>query len=162
MALTDDLLLNVVTKNGTVSEICQSKAIERYIASQTGLFGANAEQGAQIDSIGELIVDLKTKFNAAKGDEAKEATYFNETLPQGLAFLEKFIAAAASGFVVGGSLSLGDVQLYHFFTHYFDATFKPRAQAAISAGVAGVVALVGANAGIAQWEADRPSRNEVF
>ncbi len=40
---------------GKETILCQSKAIERYIAGQNGLFGASAEEAAGIDAIGELL-----------------------------------------------------------------------------------------------------------
>lgn len=36
-------------------KVGQSKAIERFLAKQFGLFGANDVEGAQIDMIGEHV-----------------------------------------------------------------------------------------------------------
>lgn len=152
-----------VTKGATTVEIPQSKAIERYIARETGLFGATSEQGAIVDAIGELIADVKSKYTAAKAEDSKLAEFFATALPQIVATLAKYIISGG-GFCVGGRLSLADIQLYSLTKFYFSGDAKVKADAAFaaSAEVTGAVARVAENAGIAAWEAGRTARGELF
>lgn len=150
-----------VTEGGATTVLSQSKAIERYLAGATGLMGASALEAAQIDGVGELLVDVRGKLMAAKDDAAKDAAF--AALATALGHLEKYIAASGSGFLVGSKLSLADVQLYAFFQNYYEAE-RARAHACLAAAphTAALVARVAALPAIAAWEAARPSRGEVF
>ena len=94
-----------VTKDGKVTEIAQSRAIERYLASSFGLMGSSSEEGAVIDSVCELIAEIRTKFNADKGDADKKAAFYADFLPSKFALIENYMATASAGdFIVGGKV----------------------------------------------------------
>jgi glutathione S-transferase len=149
-----------VTDGANVYEIPQSKAIERYISRKTGLQGSSDEEAAQIDAVGELINDIKTKFTAVKGDAEKVEAFFNETFPQLVAYLEKYTIKSGNGWIVGNKISQADVTLYHLVTVWFDASLDVAEK--LPAVVNEVVAKVGAVPGIAAWVAGRAARAEVF
>ena len=149
-----------VKKGGEVFTLAQSKAIERYVAKQTGLMGKSDEEAALIDSIGELVNDLKTKYNAAKADHVQLTKFVNEVLPLQLSFVEKFIDAYGSGYVIGNSVSLADIQLYNLLKLSIPAEHK--VIEIISHKIASLLALVASIPGIKKWEDGRPARNELF
>jgi len=142
--------------------LCQSKAIERYVAAALQLNGANPVEAAKIDAVGELLADVRTKLNGAKDEAAKAAAL--DFLGKALGYVSAFLAAAGSGFTVGAALSLADVQLYSFAHHFNAGELKERVAAAIAAApaVAALVAKVGAIEGIAAWEQGRAARGETF
>lgn len=156
-----------VTKDGATSALPQSKAIERYLARELGLFGASAEQGAVIDAVAEVVVDIKSKFNAAKADEAKKAAFFGAggDLQTLLSYIERTSSAHSAGFTIGDKLSLADLIIYHLFTIWFTGADKEAAHAVLNSAaptVAAALAKTSANEGLAKWEAERSSRDEVF
>jgi hypothetical protein len=71
--------------------------------------GANAIERAHIDAIGELLADVKTKINAGKDDESKEVAI--TFLTKACGYISNYLAAAGSGYTVGSTLSLADVQV---------------------------------------------------
>jgi glutathione S-transferase len=155
----------LVVRNGaTESRLCQSKTIARYIAAKTGLAGANPEQGADIDSVCETVVDLAAANNSAKTEEEK-AAFLKDKLPATLATLEKLLG---EGYAVGGKVSQADVVLYHL-AHYLWAPSlfgpgNPAAAALVKASpkIAAIVANVAKLPGVAAWEAGREARKEPF
>ena len=138
------------------TKIVQSKAIERFLARKLGFYGKTEEEGALIDSLGELLADLKTKWSAAKEEEPK-AAFFATELPKQLAFVEKLYGSSSQ-------TTLFDIQLYHLFTHYLSGEAKASAEKVLAGCplTAAKVEAVKANADVAKWEADRPSRGEPF
>lgn len=154
------LIRLTVTTNGTVTEIPQSKAIERYISKKTGLYGANDEEAAIIDAICELVADIKTKYTAAKVDAEKQTAFFNDTFPMLVGFIAKYLEKSSSGFVVGNSISLADVVIFHMINIYFPAELNILEK--LPASVAALAAKVATNTGIAKWEAGRATRGEIF
>ena len=149
-----------VKKNGKVFTLAQSKAIERYVAKQTGLFGKSDEEAALIDSIGELVNDLKSKYNAAKADHVELTKFLNEVLPLQLSYAEKFIDVYGSGYIIGNSVSLADIQLYSLLKLSIPAEHK--VIEIVSHKIASLLALVASIPGIQKWEDGRPARNELF
>jgi len=104
----------LVLDDGT--SICQSKAIERYLADSFGFFGSNSTETAKIDSLCECIRDLKDNYH--KDQSPSKENYFNE-LPKKLLEFSKLIDnKGTKGFSVGSSLSLSDIVIYHFITHF--------------------------------------------
>ena len=82
----------------------QSKAMERYIASQGGLMGSSALEAAIIDSIAEHVRDVKDAqgrkgfgmFSRDKTDEEKavlKAEWFETDLPSWLQRIEACVAS---------------------------------------------------------------------
>ena len=149
-----------VKKDGKVFQLAQSRAVERYVAKQTGLMGKSDEEAALIDSIGELVNDLKTKYNAAKADHVQLTKFVNEVLPLQLSFVEKFIDVYGSGYAIGNSVSLADIQLYNLLK--LSITAEHKVIEIISHKIASLLALVASIPGIKKWEDGRPARNELF
>jgi len=152
--------LLTVKKGGKVFQIAQSKAIERYVAKQTGLMGSSDEEAALIDGVGELVNDLKSKFNAAKGDHVELTKFINDVLPLQLSYVEKFIDSYGSGYVIGNTVSLADIQLYYYLTTFIPAEHK--VTEIISDKIALLITQVASLPGIVKWEAGRAARNEPF
>lgn len=150
----------MTNKDGGKVEIAQSKAIERYISKKTGLFGANDEEAALIDSVCELVNDIKNKYTAAKVDEEKLKEYFAVTFVEQVGYIEKFLAASPSGWVVGDKISQADVIIYHLVNFYFPA--EANVAEKLPANVTALVQKVTNNSGIAKWNLGRVDRGEVF
>jgi len=149
-----------VKKGGKIFTLAQSKAIERYVAKQTGLMGSSDEEAALIDGVGELVNDLKSKFNAAKGDHVELTKFLHELLPLQLSYVEKFIDSYGSGYVIGNTVSLADIQLYNFLKLSIPAEHK--VIEIVSHKIATLLAQVASIPGIKKWEDGRPARKELF
>jgi len=111
----------------------QSGAINRYIARETGQFGASELEGLAIDSIVELVNDARVPFNAVrqiKDEEEKKtkvAHFFKESFP---AFATKFTTVLSAngggaGWFVGAKISLADIYAFNYLSYLqeFDADF---------------------------------------
>ncbi|CAE7243684.1 GST [Symbiodinium natans] len=111
-------------------KIGQSKAIERYLAADFGMMGGSSVEAAQIDQLGETIRDLKDAYQKAKGvkEEEKAAAmekWFKEELPEWVRKAEKSLPPGTGPFLVGGKLSLADIQWYGLLlapSGFFDNT----------------------------------------
>lgn len=99
-------------------QIGQSKAIERFLASQLGMMGSSPTEGAQVDQLGETVRDIKDAYQKVRGikDEAEKKTamekWFAEDLKNYVALAEKSLPAGPGPFLVGGKLSLADILFY--------------------------------------------------
>ena len=99
-------------------QIGQSKAIERFLASQLGMMGSSPAEGAQVDQLGETVRDIKDAYQKVRGikDEAEKKTamekWFAEDLKNWVALAEKSLPAGPGPFLVGGKLSLADILFY--------------------------------------------------
>ncbi|XP_065198564.1 hematopoietic prostaglandin D synthase-like [Sycon ciliatum] len=100
--------------------LCQSSAIERFVAREANLLGSGSTEMATIDQIHTTlgdIVGLVIPFyfgEVSKDAEKKEAlrvTLVNDKLPVFFAFFNKKLEAnnGGDGFFVGSSVSLADV-----------------------------------------------------
>jgi len=101
-------------------QIAQSKAIERFLAKRFGLFGSNDLEAALIDSVGEAVVELRTKYwDTRKVPEPEKAAaiekYFHETLASYFRYFEAILKKNNTGYLVGSKLSLADVQVWYIF-----------------------------------------------
>jgi len=98
--------------------IGQSLAIARYVAKEGGLYGKNAFEAGLIDSVVDVVTDLREKaLTLAFTPEgpAKEAAlkdFGEKTLPSILPNLQNFAAANRAGFFVGDKISLADIHFY--------------------------------------------------
>lgn len=99
----------VLTVDG--QKIAQSGAICRFIGRNYGMDGENAIQSAMIDAAFETITDCRKAFYAAKDDAEKKANFFNKTLVDTFAGLEKNVAGAT--FFQGSKMSYADVAFYY-------------------------------------------------
>ena len=157
-------ILTVTTASGTPSTICQSKTIARYVAAKTGLLGSTPEEGADIDSVCEAVIDILNSNSNAKDDAAK-ASFLSTTIPTALANFDRLLG---DGYAVGGKLSQADVYIYHLATWAFSPNLwgpgnVPASDLLKANGkVAKIVATVAALPGVAAWEAGRAARNEQF
>ena len=106
--------------------ICQSKAIERYIATRYNLMGDNLEDSSIIDSYCEWLRDFKTAYHSEKRKPNKEEAmdnWFNKLLIDKLKRFDNIISnkgTDTSEYAVGNKLSLIDISIYTFLTEYFD------------------------------------------
>lgn len=152
-------MLNV---DGTV--FGQSKAIERYLASEFKLMGANALEAAQVDAFCEHTRDMTTAYGKERGspfgpmsDEIKAALdkWYAETLPGWFAKLEK-VVSSEEGFAVGGATSLADVCLHQLVTSGMGGDERTAAALEAYPKLAAIVGKVAALEGVKTWEATRP------
>lgn len=113
--------LEVFQENQKNVVLFQSKAIERFLATEFDFMGANNIDRCKIDAICETVRDFKTDYQLVRKKDNKEVamqTWFGETLPVKLALLENVLQD--DNFAVGESLSLADVTLYAFCVDFFD------------------------------------------
>jgi len=148
-------------------QIPQSKAMERFLAKQVGLMGANPMEEAQIDALCEHQRDLRDVYKKAddmpKGEEQtkKYEEALNDLMPK---FVGK-VEAALTGrgpYLAGDKLTLADVAWAQFLCDYLDGggwdgekdavtnilSKNPRMKSAID----GVLA----NPEVAAWLKERP------
>jgi len=99
--------------------LVQSHAINRHLARINGLYGKNEKEASLIDQAYEGVIDISSRsiaiFINNKLDEAKQAEEFaviyKTWFPCFEALLKKNKGGA--GFIVGDSLSLADLALFH-------------------------------------------------
>lgn len=140
------------------SVICQSKAIERYIARITNTMGSNELEAAKIDSICEWVIDLKTAYKNVKKlpEEEREGgltKWFSETLPEKMTLLDALVSPTYS---IGNKLSLADITLFSFVTQFFDNVEGAKASLANAPNIASVVETVETLPSIQSWINTRP------
>ncbi|KAJ1457755.1 hypothetical protein M885DRAFT_514810 [Pelagophyceae sp. CCMP2097] len=101
----------------------QTKAMERYVARLTGLFGAGELEAAQIDALAEHVRDVKdaqrikdfSMFSKQAADDKarRRAEWFETDLPSWLARIEAALDAnAAPGYGLGAKRSYFDFTLW--------------------------------------------------
>lgn len=117
-------VLQVTEPDKKTYRIAQSHAIERFLANRFGLFGKNDAERAQIDMIGEQIVDvfnpilmIYRKPDSAVEKKSELAEALSEKVPAGLKMIQNLLETNNNGrgFLVGDRLSLVDVQLINFY-----------------------------------------------
>ena len=96
--------------------IAQSMAIARFLAREVGLAGRNSLEAAQVDEIVDAVNDIFQAGLTAlfSGEEAQMQKYEKETLPAGLAQLEKILESRGGQFFVGNAFSWADLRLFDF------------------------------------------------
>lgn len=104
--------------------ICQSRAINRYVANQLSMNGSTNEEKMVIDQITESMDELfdawvKIIFNKSTDKPAKEAefkTWFaSESMTRLCRFIEGLLAKTSGPFVLGDKVSLADCVCYHMY-----------------------------------------------
>jgi len=124
----------LLTYNGVT--IGQSKTIERFLARQFGLIGADEFEAAFVDMVGEHVRDIVQKYSdkkSGKSGEALEAAkteFVNVDLPKWFAKLEK--ALPGSDFAVGNKISLADISIHQLVNYFDDKAGAVRAYAGCS------------------------------
>eukprot|EP00933_Yihiella_yeosuensis_P014577 TRINITY_DN13016_c2_g5_i1.p1 TRINITY_DN13016_c2_g5~~TRINITY_DN13016_c2_g5_i1.p1 ORF type:complete len:267 (+),score=38.26 TRINITY_DN13016_c2_g5_i1:45-803(+) len=83
--------------------IVQKHAAVRYLARKHGLYGKDNAESTQIDIIFDSLVDF-----GANGDARKKKMQ-EKYLPR----IERVLRGGSDGFLVGGNLSMADVQLFY-------------------------------------------------
>jgi len=99
--------------------LVQRKAIERYISTKHNLYGKNADEAYEIDSINESIADLTTSFplrEILSGDptaDDKSLTFENGSMKWYLGIWEKMLLARNPNLhFVGDGISYADINLF--------------------------------------------------
>lgn len=106
--------------------ISQSKAIERFLARKYDLYGNNEVTAARIDAFCESIRDIKDSyFKEKKSPDGDKDKWIREELPDKLESLSKLVDISENifsddGYLFENRLSLADISIYHFITHFFD------------------------------------------
>jgi glutathione S-transferase len=152
--------------------ICQSKAIERYLASTFGLMGTNVLEAAKIDSLCECIRDFKDMYQKVRNVngcvEDKEIAinkWFTETLVERLGAFNNLLALGVypdkgrdddDVYAVGNRLSLADIVIYSFLVDFFDDKAAIKKSYASYRTLNAIVRTVDNNEGIKKWMAERP------
>ena len=143
--------------DGTI--IPQSKAIERYIASQGNMMGNSLLEYARIDSICECIRDFKDAYQRVRKSENREeemTKWFTETLPERLGLLEHIVGKENNSFSVGNRLSLADVIIYVFITQFFDDKTRAMDTTNNTTNIRNIVNNVASNKNLINWLNNRP------
>ena len=100
------------------AQIGQSKAIERFLATQFGMMGSTPVEAGQVDQLCETVRDIKDAFQKVRNikDEAEKKTamdkWFAEDLPNWISLAEKSLPAGSGPFLVAGKISLADILFY--------------------------------------------------
>ena len=139
--------------------LCQSKAIERYLARRFKMMGDDEVQAARIDSICECVRDFKTEYQTVRKlpEDERELgmkKWFEETLPARLASLEHLVEEG--GYAVGSKLSLADVVLFSFLTQFFDNKEGSRSAFETTTNIRSVVETVEKMESVQNWLSSRP------
>merc|ERR1712059_13019 len=106
------------TYNGV--EIYQSMAIARFLAKEFGLTGKTNMDAAEADEIVDAVNDMfeaRVRVHFEKDEDKKpgmKQQLMEETLPKGLAQLEKRLQARGGQFMAGNALTWADLQIFHF------------------------------------------------
>ena len=100
------------------AQIGQSKAIERFLATQFGMMGSTPVEAGQVDQLCETVRDIKDAYQKVRNikDEAEKKTamdkWFAEDLPNWCSLTEKSLPAGSGPFLVAGKISLADILFY--------------------------------------------------
>jgi prostaglandin-H2 D-isomerase / glutathione transferase len=138
--------------------ICQSKAIERYLANTFKFMGSTGLERAFIDSICECVRDFKTEYQTIRKSKDKEKameTWFVETLPKNLEKLDVLLTGEV-GCSVGNTLSLADITIYSFLTDFFDNKEGAKNAYSSSEKIKQIIENVANNEKIIAWKQSRP------
>jgi len=138
--------------------ICQSKAIERYLATKYGLMGSTSVDSAIIDSYCECVRDIKTSYFAVKKTFDKEGLkkWFVITLVNKLVELETLLNA--NGYITETNKpNLFEIKLYHFLADFFDNKEAVEIAQKNCKLLKQIVHNITNNANIAKWLETRPN-----
>jgi len=151
-------ILQVGGDNGII--LAQSKSIDRFLARRFGYLGSNDIEAQLIDSVVEAVRDARDAYFKNKDNPVEKEKFFTGTLHTTLRYINRLANAhstsADRNTIVGSSISLADVSLYHFLSIFDD-------QVSVSRTVDNfpVVKASRANFGnqpqILEWIAKRPN-----
>lgn len=151
------------TGHGT---ICQSRAIENYLAGLFDMHGHNNYEAACVDAVCESVQDVKTDYHAAaKAAVGTNSTptqskddWINQTFANKIAELDVLVGSMTGTHAVGNNISLADVVLYRLVYDFFDNT-----EAAVNAceqkapRIFAIVQQMHVNERVQLWIARRPA-----
>ncbi len=115
--------LPVMIVDGTM--IPQSCAMARYAAQLAGLYPSNPldafKVDALVDTIGDVVNQTAATFAIQDNEKKIEARkpIAEVSLPNLLKFLESKVTESKSGYIVGDSLSVGDLAAYFTVKNWF-------------------------------------------
>lgn len=156
--------------------ICQSKTIERFLATKFDMMGSTPLETAKIDSLCECIRDFKDMYQKVRNasvDEKEEAKskFFGETLPERLVAFNKIVAVTSCSsseesvfnftgseqlYAVGSRLSLADIVIYAFLVEFFDDKEMVQKAYETCDKLKAIVNTVSNVEGIQKWLETRP------
>ena len=140
--------------------ICQSKAIERYLARRFNMMGSTLIESARIDSICEAVRDIKDLYQSVRKtpeEEKQQAMdkWFNETLVERLNLLSN-LCDSDNSYCVGNSLSLADVVIYCLVTQFFDNKEGSMNAASQNKTISSIVENISSISAVKEWLSKRP------
>lgn len=140
--------------------ICQSKSIERYLGRSQGMMGSNELEGAMVDSICEVVRDVKDMYQGVRRlpeEDKKEGMvkWFAETMPNKLSDLEH-ILGDVNGYSVGNSTSLSDILLFSLLTQFFDDKESAKQSLTLNSKLRSIVMRIESHPNILSWLESRP------
>jgi glutathione S-transferase len=150
-----------ITNSNIITTLFQSRAIERYLASEFNLMGKSPLEKVMIDALCETVRDLKSDYQPFRKAENKEESckkWFEEVLPEKLKLLEVILKdyEINESFSVGNSLSLSDIILYNFVVDFFDDKAGIENATKGCQKLLSIVKTVGSNPQVAEWREIRP------
>jgi len=98
----------------------QSITIARFLAEEFGIGGRSSLEKAQVNEIVDAISDLQTAVYAAFREknerlkDEKQKKVFGETIPTGLASLEKLLVKRGGQYFVGNSFTWAELHFLQF------------------------------------------------
>ncbi|KAK2163090.1 hypothetical protein NP493_1485g00055 [Ridgeia piscesae] len=103
--------------------LCQSEAIEFYLAKTFGFAGINTLEEAQVLMIGNCVMDTLMplfKMHGVKEEEVKDEMkkkYQEEQMPKFLGMLEKLLVSnkGGDGYFIGDKITVADVKIVGIF-----------------------------------------------
>jgi len=145
-----------IAENGYITEIAQSKAIERYISKRYGLMGVGLLEEAKIDAVCECIRDIKDRYQKIRsGTEEEKTVYFSQTLHNELSDLVK-VFDDGTKYSIGNKLSLADVSVYCLVTQFYDNKDSVKNIAANIPRIRDIVIKVASRPEVRVYLQDRP------
>ncbi|KAF8948171.1 hypothetical protein BGZ47_006134 [Haplosporangium gracile] len=106
------------TQDGTILELAESQAIERYLANKYGLYGKNAYEAHKVEQIFSSADGVAQAFSqkiigTAQDKRVEEANkFYVEVLPKFIAIHEAHLVKNGSnGHYVGNSATLADIKV---------------------------------------------------
>jgi len=104
--------------------ICQSKAIERFLAKRFGYMGASDIECAQIEAVVDQVRDVISKFQAlglksGANEGPMSDKFYKVILPHFLNQFNSQIESSGGNYIVGTKVSLADLHLWNFLKFWF-------------------------------------------
>jgi len=99
-------------------QVGQSMAIARVVAREGGLYGKNAVEQGLVDSVVDVVTELREKTITlaftpdGPAKDAAQKEFVEKTLPGTLPNLQKMAATNKTGFFVGDKITLADIHFY--------------------------------------------------